>query len=57
MLREESLQGAGEIAGHVATCTWTIPANAAGERLAVTVKVSGRHGVSLVRHAKLTVGR
>ena len=51
------LKGSGEIEGHVATCIWKIPADARGERLAVTVKVSGRHGVALVRHAKLIVGR
>jgi uncharacterized protein YkwD len=49
--------GKGDIAGHVASCTWQIPAGARGERLVVTVKVSGRHGVSLVRRAKLIVGR
>jgi hypothetical protein len=51
------LKSSGDIAGHVATCTWKIPAGARGEQLKVTVKVSGRHGVSLVRHAKLIVGR
>ena len=51
------LKSTGDIAGHVATCTWKIPADARGEQLRVTVKVSGRHGVSLVRHAKLIVGR
>ena len=51
------LKSSGDIAGHVATCTWKIPADARGEQLKVTVKVSGRHGVSLVRHAKLIVGR
>ena len=39
------LLSSGDIAGHVATCTWQIPANARGEQLKVTVKVSGRHGV------------
>jgi len=51
-----SIKGDGDIAGHVATCAWTIPAGSGGERLVVTVKVSGRHGVSLVRRAKLIVG-
>ena len=51
------LKSSGAIAGHVATCTWKIPADARGEQFKVTVKVSGRHGVSLVRHAKLIVGR
>jgi uncharacterized protein YkwD len=55
-LSGKRLQGSGDIEGHVATCTWQIPENARGERLVVTVKVSGRHGVSLVRHAKLIVG-
>ena len=50
------MKGAGAITGHVATCAWAIPDGADGRRLAVTVKVSGRHGVSLVRHAKLIVG-
>jgi uncharacterized protein YkwD len=49
------LRGAGEIAGHIATCTWRIPAKASGRRLVVHVKVSGRHGVSLVRSARLLV--
>jgi hypothetical protein len=49
------LRGTGEIAGHVATCTWRIPARAGGKRLLVRVKVSGRHGVSLVRSARLLV--
>jgi uncharacterized protein YkwD len=49
------LRGRGEIAGHVATCTWRIPAKARGRRLAVRVKVSGRHGISLVRGARLLV--
>jgi hypothetical protein len=48
--------GTGEIAGHVATCTWAIPERAGGRRLAVTVKVRGRHGITLVRHARLVVG-
>ena len=55
-LSGKALSGDGEIAGHVATCTWKIPADAKGERLVVTVKVSGRHGVSLVRRARLIVG-
>jgi hypothetical protein len=50
------MHGAGAIAGHVATCTWRIPARARGRRLVVRVKVSGRHGVSLVRSARLLVG-
>ena len=50
------LKGSGDISGHVATCTWKIPADARGEHFTVTIKVSGRHGVSLVRHAKLIVG-
>ncbi len=50
------LKGSGDIAGHVATCTWKIPGGARGEHLRVSVKVSGRHGVSLVRHARLIVG-
>ena len=50
------MKGAGAITGHVATCAWAIPDGADGRRLAVTVKVSGRHGISLVRHAKLIVG-
>jgi uncharacterized protein YkwD len=50
------VKGAGAITGHVATCAWAIPAGADGRRLAVTVKVSGRHGISLVRHARLIVG-
>jgi hypothetical protein len=54
-LSGRSLPGTGEIAGHVATCTWAIPAGAGGERLVVVVKVSGRHGVSLVRNARLIV--
>ena len=56
-LSGKRLKGSGDIAGHVATCSWKIPADARGERLIVTVKVSGRHGVALVRHAKLIVGR
>ena len=50
------ITGAGDIAGHVATCSWRIPAGTRGERLVVRVKVSGRHGVSLVRSARLLVG-
>ena len=50
------LKGTGEIAGHAATCKWKIPASARGEHLVVIVKVSGRHGVSLVRTARLIVG-
>ena len=49
------LRGRGEIAGHVATCTWQIPEKARGERLHARVKISGRHGVSLVRSARLIV--
>ena len=55
-LAGQHMRGKGEIADHVATCTWAIPAGADGKRLEVTVKVSGRHGISLVRHAKLIVG-
>jgi uncharacterized protein YkwD len=55
-LSGESLRGAGALAGHAATCKWSIPANARGERLVITVKISGKHGVSLVRHARLIVG-
>jgi hypothetical protein len=51
------MRGAGGVNGHVATCRWSIPANARGKRLVVTVKVRGRHGVSLVRHARLIVAR
>jgi hypothetical protein len=50
------LHGRGDIAGHAATCTWQIPDGARGARLVVTVKVSGRHGISFVRNAKLIVG-
>jgi hypothetical protein len=49
------LRGRGAIVGHVATCTWRIPVTAGGRRLAVRVKVSGRHGISLVRSARLLV--
>ena len=45
------IKGDGAIAGHVATCTLADPGDARGENLVVTVKVSGRHGVALVRHA------
>jgi len=55
-LAGERMRGKGEIADHVAICTWAIPAGADGKRLKVTVKVTGRHGISLVRHAKLIVG-
>ena len=55
-LAGRSLAGDGAIAGHVATCRWQIPANAHGARLVVRVRVSGRHGVSLVRSARLLVG-
>ena len=51
-----SLKGAGEIVGHAATCKWSIPASARGKHLRITVKISGRHGVSLVRSARLIVG-
>ena len=54
-LSGESLKGAGEIVGHAATCKWSIPAGARGAHLHITVKVSGRHGVSLVRDARLIV--
>ena len=50
------MRGSGEIAGHTATCTWSIPAGASGKHLVVRVKVSGRHGVTLVRRAHLIVG-
>jgi uncharacterized protein YkwD len=50
------LHSRGHIAGHAATCRWRIPANARGQRLVVSVKVRGRHGVSLVRTARLIVG-
>jgi hypothetical protein len=56
-LAGERMRGRGDIAGHVATCRWSLPAKARGARLVVTVKVSGRHGVSLVRRARLIVGR
>jgi uncharacterized protein YkwD len=46
----------GEVAGHVATCRWKIPKHADGRRLRVVVKVRGRHGIALVRHASLIVG-
>jgi uncharacterized protein YkwD len=49
------VHGAGEIDGHVATCTWQIPAKTRGRRLVVHVKVSGRHGVSLARSARRLV--
>jgi hypothetical protein len=55
-LAGKRMRGKGEIADHVATCTWAIPAGADGKRLKVTVKVTGRHGISLVRHAKMIVG-
>jgi hypothetical protein len=51
------MRGSGAVAGHVATCTWQLPAAARGERLVVHVTVSGRHGVSLARSARLLVGR
>jgi uncharacterized protein YkwD len=54
-LAGERMRGAGDVAGHVATCKWSIPGDAGGKRLVVTVKVRGRHGVSLVRHARLIV--
>jgi hypothetical protein len=50
------MRGSGEIAGHTATCAWSIPAGATGKHLLVIVKVSGRHGVTLVRRAHLIVG-
>jgi hypothetical protein len=56
VLSGERMKGTGDIAGHAATCTWTIPGDARGEKLVVIVKVSGRHGVSLVRTARLIVG-
>jgi uncharacterized protein YkwD len=49
------VRGAGAIAGHVATCTWQIPAKAGGQRLVVHVRISGRHGVSVARSARRTV--
>ena len=55
-LAGKRMPGKGEIADHVATCTWAIPAGADGKRLKLTVKVTGHHGISLVRHAKLIVG-
>jgi hypothetical protein len=55
-LSGERLKPTGDIAGHAATCTWSIPANARGEKLVVRVRISGRHGVSLVRTARLIVG-
>jgi uncharacterized protein YkwD len=55
-LSGKRMRGAGEITGHAATCTWSIPAGASGKRLVVIVKVSGRHGVMLVRRAHLIVG-
>jgi uncharacterized protein YkwD len=54
-LAGERMRGAGLVDGRVATCKWSIPADAAGKRLVVTVKVHSRHGVSLVRHARLIV--
>jgi hypothetical protein len=56
VLSGERLKGSGDIAGHAATCTWTIPADARGEKLKLIVKIRGRHGVSLVRTARLIVG-
>ena len=55
-LAGKRMRGKGEIGDHVATCTWAIPAGADGKRLKLTVKVTGRHGISLVRHAKVIVG-
>ena len=55
-LSGKRIRGSGDVDGHVATCTWKIPGDARGERLKVIVKVSGRHGVSLVRSARLIVG-
>ena len=49
------LEGAGAIDGHQATCTWQIPDSAGGLRFLARVKISGRHGVSLVRSARLIV--
>jgi hypothetical protein len=49
------VRGAGAIAGHVATCTWQIPARAGGQRLVVRVRISGRPGVSVARSARRTV--
>ena len=51
------LESSGDIAGHVATCHWKLPADARGELLKMTVRISGRSGVSLVRRANLVVGR
>jgi len=55
-LAGKRMRGKGEIADHLATCTWAIPAGADGKRLKLTIKVTGHHGISLVRHAKLIVG-
>jgi uncharacterized protein YkwD len=54
-LSGKRLEGTGEIAGHVASCTWQIPEGAGGDHLHARVKISGRHGVSLVRSARLIV--
>ena len=54
-LAGKRLKGTGDIADHVAVCTWTIPENARGERLVVRVKLKGRHGIALVRRARLLV--
>jgi uncharacterized protein YkwD len=54
-LAGRQIPGTGAIAGHVATCSWQIPAKTHGRRLVVRVKVSGRRGVSLVRSARLLV--
>jgi hypothetical protein len=55
-LAGKRLKGTGDIVGHAATCTWTIPDGARGERLVVRVKIEGRHRVSLARAARLIVG-
>jgi uncharacterized protein YkwD len=55
-LSGKRLKGSGDVAGHAATCTWTIPGNARGKKLVVRVKVRGRHGVSLARTARLIIG-
>ena len=56
-LAGKRIEGKGEIADHVATCTWADPGRSATASASRSrVKVSGRHGISLVRHAKLIVG-
>jgi hypothetical protein len=51
------LKSSGDIAGHVATCTWKLPAGTRGELFKMTVRISGRSGVSVVRRANLVIGR